>query len=259
MKKRQNTDGGVPEWIVTYGDMMSLLLTFFILLAAFSEIKQPDKVQDVIKAIRERFGMIEGGGDAPVDAKTLQSVLEMLEETALYKEKIKKQSNADDPGITGRQTTVTRVREGLQFTVGGLLTFEPGRADLKPQAKEELAKIANVIRGQNNKVEIRGHASGTDATADSPYQSLWDLSYARAKAVMEFMTAPAQGIDVRRIRLIGCGAEEPLAARVYEPSQQSVNRRVELIVTETLIQDFQAEQAAQPDRPALSAATPILR
>ena len=240
MARKCKCPEGVPEWIVTYGDMMSLLLCFFILLAAFSELKDQDEYTETVRAIQEAFGYIEGGGVAPTQDVPMQSIIEKIEEIALYREKVRKLSQADDPGVTGRELTVKRIREGLQFTVGGLLTFEPGSSELKPQAREELRRVANMVRGQNNKIEIRGHAAGADLPDGSPYRTMWDLSYARARSVMEFLTEPEQGIDARRIRITGCGDKEPLTARVYEESMLAVNRRVEVIVTEALMQEFDA-------------------
>lgn len=238
---------GVPEWVVTYGDMMSLLLCFFILLAAFSEMKDDD-FEPVMIAIKDAFGVSNGAGNAPIDDLPLNSVLSMLEDAWLHKQKEPTHSNTDDPGIQGRETTLTRIREGLQFTVGGLLTFEPGSAELKPQAKAALGEIAEHVRGQNNKIEIRGHAAGADLPAGSPYKSMWELSFARAQAAMAVLTAPGNDIDPRRIRLVGCGDKEPLTSRVYDPKQLAINRRVEVIVTESLVRQFDApaEQTHAP-------------
>jgi chemotaxis protein MotB len=238
MSKKCKCPEGVPEWVVTYGDMMSLLLCFFILLAAFSEIKEDDpKYQEVVHAIQEAFGFTGGSGRVPSDELPKQSVIEKMLSTALYREKIPKRSNTDDPGITGRDVSVRRIREGLQFTIGGLITFEPGLADLKPQAREGLARVINVIRGQNNKIEIRGHVDGSDLPPGASEQRAWDLSYARARAVMDHLVA--EGIDPRRVRVTGCGDKEPLIGRTHDdPARSTVNRRVELIVTESLIQEF---------------------
>jgi chemotaxis protein MotB len=237
MSKKCKCPEGVPEWVVTYGDMMSLLLCFFILLAAFSEIKK-DKIEPVVNAIKQALGVSGGEGQLPIQAEPLQSIIEQMLATALYREKIPARSNADDPGVEGRELTVKRIREGLQFTVGGLITFESNSADLKPQAKAALDRVANVVRGQNNKIEIRGHADGSDVPAGGSHEQLWDLSYRRARAVMDYLTDPKQGIDPRRIRITGCGDKEPLVSRAYDATQSAVNRRVEVIVTESLIQQF---------------------
>jgi len=47
---------GIPEWVVTFGDMMSLLLTFFIMIYSLSEIKEPEKFTVVVESLRRQFG-----------------------------------------------------------------------------------------------------------------------------------------------------------------------------------------------------------
>jgi len=63
-KKKKREQPGVPEWMVTYGDLMSLLLTFFILLASFSELKKPREYQRVVDAIQDELGVNGGVGYA---------------------------------------------------------------------------------------------------------------------------------------------------------------------------------------------------
>lgn len=239
-KRKKKEAGGVPEWIVTYGDMMTLLLCFFILLAAFSELKKDRRdYQDVVRAIKEQFGYTGGEGRAPTEDSPATSILNKLEGIALHKEEFRQISAADDPGVTGKETTVQRVREGLQFTVGGLVTFDAGSAELKNEAKEQLARVAERVRGLNNKLEIRGHATNRDGAADSAFDDLWNLSYARAQAVREFLTRSEQGIEPERIRVVACGNNEPLRSRAYDEPSAGVNRRVELILIESLVRDFQ--------------------
>ncbi len=248
-KNKQAKAEGAPEWMVTYGDMMSLLLCFFVLLAAFSELKT-EKVQQALESLRDAFGgYIQGTGRIPSDSLPTTSVVPRLDEVRLHDKQFREISKADDPGVYGKETTVRKIREGWIFTVGGWITFEPGSVALKPQAREQLAKLAERIRGKNNKIEIRGHSVGSDQRATE--MDLWDLSSARAKAVMRFLTAGPQGIQPDRIRIVGCGDAEPLKERVYDETKAAVNRRVEVIVTESLVQEFQADTG---DR-ALSAVT----
>lgn len=247
-KKRKQEEKGAPGWMVTYGDMMSLLLCFFIMLAAFSELKSEEEFERVVDAFREAFGYVGGEGRAPMTDLPLRSMIERLEEIALYREKFARTSQAEDPGMLGRQTSVQRVREGLQFTVGGLITFEPASAELKPEAEAQLARIAGIIRGQNNKIEVRGHATAMELLPGSAFQDALDLSYARAEAVRDVLTSSANGIRPKRIRVVACGDTEPLVQRRYDFNAVAVNRRVELIVNEALIQDFEAPQ----EEPAVS-------
>jgi chemotaxis protein MotB len=243
MARKHKCPDGVPEWIVTYGDMMSLLLCFFILLAAFSEPKKEREFQKVIQAIKEAFGYVGGAGYAPTDDSPTTSIIAIPDAVSLLKEQFKQVATADDPGVTGKQTTVQSIREGLQFRIGGFLTFEPGSAELKEQAKVELAKIAAEIRGKNNKVEIRGHASNNDLPPGSRFGDLWELSFARAQAARAFLTSPEMGIASQRVRVVACANNEPLIMRAYDPATVTVNRRIEVIITETLIQEFQDDSS----------------
>ncbi len=243
-RKKKKQPAGAPEWMVTYGDMMTLLLCFFVMLVSFMKMKEEEKLRPVIEAIKEAFGYTGGSGSVPTNELPVNSVHELLQETALYREQERRLSQADDPGMFGKQTTVKRVREGLQYTVGGSITFEPGSAELKPAALDQLKRIADVIRGKNNKLEVRGHASAADLRLDGGATGNWNLSYERARAVMTFLTRPAQGIRPERIRVVACGDQEPLVRRAYDQKQQAVNRRVEIIVVESLVQDFEADMAA---------------
>jgi chemotaxis protein MotB len=241
MAKKHKCPDGVPEWIVTYGDMMNLLLCFFILLAAFSEPKKDRELQKIIQSIKEAFGFVEGGSISPTLDSPPSSLLAVPEAAALFREKFKQLSTSEDPGVEGKQVTVQAIREGLQFRIGGFLTFEPGSAELKEQGRAELIKVATQLRGKNNKVEIRGHASNDDLPPGTPYKDLWDLSYARAQAIRDLLADPALDIAPERIRLIACANNEPLKSRAYDPITITVNRRVEIIVIEALTNEFQAE------------------
>ena len=232
---------GVPEWVVTYGDMMSLLLCFFILLAAFSELKRENEYQRVITAVKEAFGYSGGVGVMPSDDPPLRSMIEMLEEMAKKNLKDTKVSQSEEQGIQGKRTRVSRVHDGLMFTIGGALTFEPESAELKQGAKEELVKIAKILRGRNNKISVRGHTASVILSPESRFKDLRDLSYYRAKAVADFLRAEG-GLRDEVLVIDARGATEPLALRKYSVDEQTDNRRVEIIMTEVMASDLNKDQ-----------------
>ena len=238
--KAEDGGGDIPEWVVTFGDMMSLLLCFFILLAAFSELKKEHEYQRVITAVQEAFGYSGGVGVMPTDDPPMRSMIELLENIAAQTAKESKVAQAPDQGIKGKQTRVTRVHDGLMFTVGGSLTFEPGSAELKEGAKDELRKIANLMRGRNNKVGVRGHAARKVLPKDSPFKDLLDLSYYRAKVVAEFLMTEG-GLRPERIVLDARGDTEPVAVRQYSDEGQAENRRVEVIMLEVMMDELHAD------------------
>ncbi len=119
LKKRKKEPPGVPEWIVTFGDLMSLLLTFFILVLMFSELKQDREYQRVLTGVKEAFGYSGGVGVLPIDDPPLRSIVERLEATALKAYKQEKNSQSTTDGVVGPEMKVKTVREGLMFSIGG--------------------------------------------------------------------------------------------------------------------------------------------
>ncbi|MCB9848442.1 MAG: flagellar motor protein MotB [Phycisphaeraceae bacterium] len=236
MARRPKKDsGGVPEWVVTFGDMMTLLLCFFVLLAAFSELKKEHEYQKVVTAVKEAFGYSGGVGVLPIDDPPLRSMIESLQELAKRQMSKKVVSQNTTPGMQGKESTVTRVQDGLKFTIGGSQMFEPASATLNESAKPELERIARLLIGKRFKIEIRGHAASKTLPPGSPYRDLLDLSYYRAKAVHDFLVQ--QGLDPLVLRISAAGDTEPVEPRAYTPETQAVNRRVEIIQTEAEVEE----------------------
>ncbi|MFG0251555.1 MAG: flagellar motor protein MotB [Phycisphaerales bacterium JB038] len=236
-KKKQDDGGGIPEWVVTYGDMMSLLLCFFILLAAFSELKKEHEYRRVMQAIHEAFGYVGGAGHLIIDDPPMRSVVEELEKIALESMETTKISQSDVEGMEGRDVTVRKIQEGLIFTIGGHLTFDPESAELMEGAKEPLRKVAEMLQGRTNKIVIRGHAALKQLSPASDYVDLDELSYHRARAVHAFLVTQCQ-LDPRALSIEARGAKEPLAPRRHTDAEQAVNRRVEIVLTEVLLEQL---------------------
>jgi chemotaxis protein MotB len=236
-KKCKCPPPGAPEWVVTYGDMMSLLLTFFILLASLSEIKKEDEYQAIVAEVKKAFGLSGGGGPMPSTMDPQTSLIQRLEEMELRHKKSDYEGSADDPGIDGKEVTVTNVRQGLRYVVGGVITFEPGSAELTNEARAALKHAAELIRGYNNIVELSGHAGSMEVVSGSDYPDLDTLSYARAKAAADYLASDEVRIRRERLRLVASAQYEPLEPRAYDFVTQTPNRRVEVVVTESLMQD----------------------
>jgi len=246
-KKCKCPPAGAPEWMVTYGDMVTLLLCFFVLIVSFSEIKKEDEFQAVVEEIQKAFGMKGGGGKLPTDTDPELSLIERLESIQLHQQKIPTRSNADDPGQEGRETTVQTVRPGMLYVVGGRITFEPGSAELTVDAQNQIMTLLQSEAspmGYNNIIEVRGHAAPLELeSVGSEFSDLWSLSHARAKAVMDFMTSSGVGMRAERFRLIANADREPLAQRAYTAAGQEPNRRVEITVSDNLVKDFQEPES----------------
>jgi chemotaxis protein MotB len=231
---------------MTFGDMMSLLLTFFILLVSLSEIKKEDEWKAVVEEVKKSFGMKGGGGRLPTDNDPALTLVQILETVQNQQRKEENTSNTDDPGMSGRDQRVTTIREGDYIPVGGMVYFQPGSADLNDRAKAQVREfIENEefdIRGTNYIIELRGHASNAETDQLTDGSDLWDLSYRRAKAVMAYMVSDEVGIRPEQVRLQGNADREPLQKQAYTPALRQVNRRVEIMVSENVVRDYAIKQ-----------------
>lgn len=235
-KRKPQAGNAVPEWIVTYGDMMSLLLCFFILLAALSEIKNEDVWRAKAEIVQQSFGLHGGGGHVPGESTDRLSLIAKLEKMYLQQQRHKRVSETVSPGVQGRELRVTQSRSGVRRGVGSI-TFEPGSAELTPAAIAGLRPVISLIKGYNNKIELLGHASASEVDVPSSYPDLWQLSYARTRAIMAYMVEQ-HGIDPQRVRLIANADKEPMRKREYEVIALELNRRVDIEISDQLVDDF---------------------
>ena len=235
-KRKKKEAPGVPAWVVTFGDMMSLLLCFFILLQMFSEIKRDHEYQRVITAIKEAFGYSGGVGVLPIDDPPVTSIIEKLEEMMVaMQEKEDRNSQTSTNSIDGTRMRVRKLREGVVFTIGGPSTFDEFSADIKPSVRLEIEKLAILLAGRNNKIVIKGHAASKYIKDSSAFKDLDDLSYSRAKNVQKVLVE--LGLEDRVFRIVAVGTREPVRPRAIDPTFTAENRRVEIILTEELVEE----------------------
>ncbi|MEM9166987.1 MAG: flagellar motor protein MotB [Planctomycetota bacterium] len=233
-KKRAKKGGDIPEWVVTYGDLMSLLLCFFILLAAFSELKQERDFQDVIKSIQEAFGYQGGIGEIDTDTPPNQSQITTLDE---FVNRVALDVNTADsrsPSVSGPDPTTSHISEGQRTVVGTEIGFEPGRSTLTRSSRQYIAsQVVPKLQGLRFKVEIRGHAFGREDRANAG--DLETMSFQRAKAVKDFLVL--EGIASSRLVITAVGSAEPKSVKTGDALAMASNRRVQIIMTEVLPDD----------------------
>jgi chemotaxis protein MotB len=242
---QEEEQAGIPEWVVTFGDMMSLLLTFFIMLASLSEIKQREQYQAMAESFRRRFGhetailsMIPGRSKPRNAALAKLAVLGRARRADTMKggDKVK--------APVGDYARVQAIRQGGQATRGGVVYFPEGVAELTEEDKRTLQAAVQVIGGKPQKLEIRGHTSSRPLPANSPYRDHWDLAYDRCRKVMQFLIG--LGIERKRLRIAVAADNEP----VYDGTDRRLrqeNSRVEVFMLNELPQELEgpAEERQQ--------------
>lgn len=219
---------GIPEWVVTFGDMMSLLLTFFIMLVSMSEIKQEEQFQALVDSMRRRFGHMSASASmAPGDAKPRNSKI-----AKIATEGRAKRFNTMDGGDkvqapVGDHPRVEIIRRSDDVSSGGVITFDEHSDKLNADQRSRLDAVVAAIKGKSQRIEIRGHTTRRPLPEGSPYHDHLDLAYARTRAVMNYLVS--KGIDPDRIRLTSSGGNEPVSNEP-DPLEQKKNRRVDIFL-----------------------------
>lgn len=234
---------GAPEWVVTYGDMMSLLLTFFIMLVSMSELKTDDgKYRALMDAIKQAFGSDFGRAATPGNSLQKNSAFDKMSSLGFTAEKGTKKANRPDKGPGGANAPVKRLRDGTLVTLGGPVAFEGFSAEMTPELEKQIEQLVAIVADKSNRIEVRGHAAPDPLPEGSAYRDPMDLSFARAKLVADSLIA--RGIPPARILLSAAGEAEPrTTTRLRE--QQVMNRRVDVFLIDSYIPPS-AESAPEP-------------
>lgn len=240
IKKKPHQEEHAEGWIVSFADLMTLMMSFFVVLFALKESGSPEKQMEVTAAIKAQFGYEppENSSD-PLDLMVMQlrgrgSNLD------------KHAGRAEDPpkGVDGKNPEVTTIRAGKEITSGGYITFEAGSSEPDEVSANTIRKIADMLKGYNNVLLIKGHVSSDEVAMRPDDPNGMGLSYKRAMVVGEYLKK--YGIDGRVIRPVACGPFEPLKVQVYDQANLRQNRRVEVYSTESTVSDYFPSTTVKP-------------
>ncbi len=239
--------GGIPEWVVTFGDMMSLLLTFFIMLVSLSEIKEEERYQAMLESMTRRFGYDSSVASlVPGSAKPRNGAIAKLSSTGRAKRMNTMQGGDQVQAPQGDFPRVRIVRPGEKTNIGTVVFFDEGSADLTDQTKQELTLEVHNLGGKPQKIELRGHTSRRPLPAGAPFANHWDLAYHRCWNVFRYLV-DKQNIDPRRIRISVAGPNEPMHIAT-DPNSLRENPRVEVYMLNEVVNDLMGTKEEQDKR-----------
>lgn len=222
-RKGGDGDGGAPAWMVTYGDLMSLLLTFFVLLLSFSTVHE-DEFNKAMKSLRGALGVMK---HEKMLIKLPKAVPDRGRPAQVVASRIARYIKVR--GLSKRMK-VTRVKSGFKITLQDPVLFYTGSSQLTPQADELLADLAGLLTDLTEyEVEVEGHTDNVPISA-TLYRSNLELSVARALSVARFFI-DRRAYDPSRVGVAGHGSNRPIASN-NTPAGRQKNRRVELNVVE---------------------------
>ena len=227
---------GAPEWMVTFGDLMSLLLTFFVLLFSVSEVKD-EKIYDVIKSIKIHWQI-----ESPTAGFNTESTSDIVELLAEMSDNEPEDSSDVEARAAeaienpfGKRSAVSKIDDSLKIEIQGRVLFREGSAELVPDARGLIVDLQKKLRGYPNRIRVIGHASPVPIAATSSFDDHDDLAYRRAKAVGAALIGEgpeAGGIRPERFELSSRGARDLLPGTdIFDVKERVRNSRVEIIVT----------------------------
>jgi chemotaxis protein MotB len=222
--------GGGAAWMATFADMMTLLLTFFVLLLSFATMDKV-KFQDALGSVQEALGVrwehpgrFEAVATAPIQIFDLEATPAVVLEDQALLDELEQGIAAED---LENEIDVEMTGRGVLVRVSGRVLYQQSQATLRVEGQPMLRRIGDLARGSDHDIMIEGH------TDDVPIQtrqfpSNWELSTARAIAAMRFLVD--QGVDSDRIGVAGYAERRPLQPNDSDENR-ALNRRVEFMFT----------------------------
>ena len=182
-------------WAVTYGDLMSYLMIFFLMMYA-SVTNQSMSMQMTMQGVEEEFG------------KETDVIGELFSREGI--QKIAKLEVGEDK---------------MRVVFNSPVLFSPGRAKLKPASMPHIRKLARALGDLPNPIQIEGHTDDIPLGPSMPFKNNWELSAARAISVLQAFTGA--GVSSSRLSAIGYADVRPLRSN-DTPEGRSTNRRIEV-------------------------------
>jgi len=253
---------GIPAWVVTFADLMSLLMCFFVLLLSFSEI-DAQKFKQIAGELSKAFGVQREvpaleipQGTSPIfdrfspappeptlineirqtttdtqpELQTLKSPTDIAVESAIQEQM---QENVDEilqvlePAIADGRINVSQDQRRIIIRVEERGSFPSGSAELTWEFEGLLLEMAEVLADIPGDLTIEGHTDDVPIRTERFYSN-WDLSAARAAAVANVLLARDE-LQPNRLAVTGLADTEPRVPNT-SPENRAKNRRVEIII-----------------------------
>ncbi|MGE4292077.1 MAG: flagellar motor protein MotB [Desulfovibrio sp.] len=223
-KRKPRDDDPDSGWSLTLADMMTLLLCFFVLMLSVTKVDR-----DKYDAMSSVMAQAMGGKQTP--AQKAQPQTGAVRGVVGREQKNLFELQLELAALIGqdREHVELKMRaepHAVAISLGDRILFDLGRAELKPEARQLLARLAGPLSGTHYALTIEGHTDNLPIQS-AQFPSNWELSSARASAVARFFIE--DGFPKERIRVVGLADTRPKAPNDTENGRKK-NRRVVILV-----------------------------
>lgn len=215
---------GAPAWLATFADLMSLLLTFFVLLLSFSTISE-EKFSQALMSLEGGFRPFpkNSGFIAPVPRPPKHENEQSVQAARKLRRRLQVR------GLERQVKIEFDALGGLKINLPASLLFQAGEATLRPDALPIIQDIAAVLAELPECfIEVQGHTDSRPLANALRFRDNYDLSYERAHSVTEQMVVTG-GLSVNQFEIQALGSGQPIATNETEEGR-AANRRVEIYV-----------------------------
>ncbi len=219
-RRKKQECKNVPGWLVSFSDLMSLLLTFFILLYSMS-------VLDIKKLMKFLWYF---QGEKALQATKTVAIIPPINLIPKDIAKVVKDRISRLLPVHAYQIAV--IEDYVMIRLFNDVTFDDTSLDLSLEAKKSLDEIANVLKSisskENVEISIEGHTGSEKLLKKIPgVKDIWDLSILRATKVAEYLIS--KGVDPKKLSAAGYGNTKPLYTW-NNPLLKRRNNRVEIFI-----------------------------
>jgi len=234
-KKCPECKEGAPEWMTTYGDMVTLLMAFFVMLFAFSNI-DAQKFEQVMQSFQGSAGILSGGVtlnqndlvfEALPESNITETVQQVEENLEVLKETIEEYIELRE---LESEVSVEFDSRGLIIRFKDNALFDSGSATLKESSEDTLLFIAELLKNEefmDRAVRVEGHTDNIPINT-LRFPSNWELSTTRSTNVIKFFINGG-AIEPNRLSASGYGEYYPIADNTT-PEGRAKNRRVDIVI-----------------------------
>lgn len=231
-KKQEECEAGAPAWFVTYSDLVTNMLCFFVMLFAFSTLDSPKKRQTsesrdekywAVFSINKAQGAYQwlnngGKGILLTPASRKSEIPRIVKKVRKAIQKVK---------MTDRLLVLSN-DQMVKIRIPSKVLFESGKAVLTKGSEDVLQALLPVVGNSPNDIRIDGHTDDLPPGKNSIYPSNWELSTARACAVVRYFTVKMR-LNPERFAAQGYSDTRPQVPNDSMKNRE-MNRRVEIVI-----------------------------
>lgn len=232
---------GLPMWMATYSDLVTLLLTFFVLLLTMASM-DPTKFVQAKTSIEDAFGWSTKAAPVPFSVPIIPSPPKAKmspiprQAPIQYFKRIK--TDLEMTKLDAQVEAIQKDNDSIILRIHESIIFEKGQATINPASYPVLRKIADIVRPLPMTMRIEGHTDSTPLGAGQ--RTNWDLSVDRAVAVLSFYHR-GDMFALDRMSAVGYGDSRPIAPNASE-EDRAKNRRVDFILRSSRPADQDGKQ-----------------